>query len=135
MKAEVLVKNEVLITKKSKTNMKWIILVLGCLSLVFLHLNKVGDYYCFDNPGAIQVLLKQKMESDHKDNYEYIFQLMYSVYSLPNIILPLIGGILIFQFGNRVMYITFGLLVLIGQFIFAFGCNANSTTMMLIGKL
>ena len=32
-------------------------------------------------------------------NFEYTFDLMYSVYSLPNIVLPLFGGLLVDRVG------------------------------------
>jgi len=82
-------------------------------------------------------LLRKRFGSSDptKDNFEYIFNLMYSVYSLPNIILPMIGGILIYKFGYRTMFIVFGLFVLIGQLIFAMGCSTKSVSLMLLGRV
>lgn len=67
-------------------------------------------------------------------DFEYIFNLMYSVYSLPNIILPLIGGLMIFKYGYRIMFLAFGLCILLGQLIFALGCSMKSIVIMLIGR-
>ncbi len=79
-------------------------------------------------------LLKERF-GDSNPNFEYLFNMMYSVYSLPNVILPLLGGILIFKFGYRYMFLIFGTLVLIGQFIFSVGCSIKSIGVMLIGRV
>lgn len=80
-------------------------------------------------------LLFKKFGNGNKDEFEYIFHMMYSVYSMPNIALPLIGGVLICKFGHRTMFLLFGSCVLVGQFIFAFGCTTNSIYTMLIGRI
>jgi MFS family permease len=95
----------------------------------------MGDYYCFDNPGAMHTLLKERFANKSKDNFEYTFNLMYSVYSLPNVILPLIGGVFIFKYGYRLMFLIFGSCVLIGQLIFAVGCSTQSINTMLLGRV
>lgn len=79
-------------------------------------------------------LLKKRFGANSKMDFEYIFNLMYSVYSLPNIILPLIGGLLIFKYGYRLMFLAFGFSILIGQLIFAIGCSTQSIVVMLIGR-
>lgn len=60
---------------------------------------------------------------------------MYSVYSLPNVILPIVGGFLIFKFGYRVMFLVFGFAVLLGQLIFSIGCSVKSIPLMLGGRI
>ncbi len=60
---------------------------------------------------------------------------MYSVYSLPNVVLPIAGGVLIFKFGYRVMFLIFGFSVLLGQLIFSIGCSIKSIPLMLIGRI
>lgn len=79
-------------------------------------------------------LLKKRFESNTKFDFEYTFNLMYSVYSLPNIILPLIGGVFIFKYGYRLMFLVFGACILLGQLIFAIGCSTKSVMLMLIGR-
>jgi MFS family permease len=95
----------------------------------------MGDYYCFDNPGALHSYLLKRFGKSVGDNFEYFFNMLYSVYSLPNIILPLIGGILIFKFGYRLMFLIFGFCVLLGQFVFAMGCSTKSVSLMLTGRI
>jgi len=79
-------------------------------------------------------LLKKRFGSSTNLDFEYVFNLMYSLYSLPNIVLPLIGGVLIFKYGYRIMFLVFGFCILIGQLIFAMGCSCKSITIMLIGR-
>jgi len=79
-------------------------------------------------------LLKKRFGSSTNLDFEYVFNLMYSVYSLPNIILPLIGGVFIFKYGYRIMFLVFGFCVLVGQLIFAIGCSCKSIHIMLIGR-
>jgi len=79
-------------------------------------------------------LLKKRFASSTSFDFEYVFNLMYSVYSLPNILLPLIGGYLIFKYGYRIMFLVFGFCVLVGQLIFSIGCSCHSISLMLIGR-
>ena len=79
-------------------------------------------------------LLKKHFASNTTFDFEYTFNLMYSVYSLPNVILPLLGGVLIFKYGYRIMFLVFGFSILIGQLIFAIGCSTKSIPVMLIGR-
>lgn len=97
----------------------------------------MGDYYCFDNPGAMFSLLKERFSSKGttSSDFEYNYNLMYSVYSLPNILLPLLGGLLIFKYGCRIMFLVFCFLILCGQLIFAMGCSFMSMKTMLIGRI
>ena len=96
----------------------------------------MGDYYCFDTPGAMHNHLQSRFAPiTGENNFEYFYQLLYSVYSLPNIILPMIGGILIFKFGYRSMFLIFGFCVLIGQFIFSIGCSSKSIYLMILGRV
>ena len=47
--------------------------------------------------------------------------MLYTVYNLPNIFLPLIGGFLTDKFGDRLMTLIFGFLILIGQTVVVYG--------------
>ena len=80
---------------------------------------------------ALKDHLKQ---NDIENNFEFYFNLLYSVYSLPNVILPFLGGILITKFGNRVMYLMFGTVISLGELIFVLGVEQKSIIIMLIGR-
>jgi hypothetical protein len=65
-----------LMVAKNQSPWRWMILVLGCFMLL-------GPYYCFDTPGALYTQLKQRM--DNPDDYEFKFNLIYTLYSAPNV--------------------------------------------------
>jgi len=80
------------------------------------------SYYCGDNPAALHDPLKRHFSKEFGEKrFEKYFGLMYSVYSMPNIILPLVGGLLVDAVGYRYMNIVFGVCLLIGQSLFASG--------------
>ena len=60
---------------------------------------------------------------------------MYSVYNIPNIILPFIGGIVLTKFGNNIVFIVVGVFLLIGQLLFALGCSVRDINVMLCGRM
>jgi MFS family permease len=60
--------------------------------------------------------------------------LLYSVYSLPNIILPFYGGYFVDKLGVRVGILVFTLVIAIGQAIFAFGVQINNFYIALLGR-
>jgi len=86
-----------------------------------------------DSVGVLHDSLKEKFKFLGND-FEYYFNLMYAVYSFPNIILPFIGGILITKYGSKIMYLIFALIVLAGQIVFACGIFYDSIYIVLIGR-
>ena len=68
---------------KSTSIVRWPILVLACLMLV-------GSYYCFDIPAALNQQLDDYF--GQQDDYATNFSLLYSLYAIPNVILPFFGG-------------------------------------------
>jgi len=65
-------------------------LLFGCFFLT-------GSYYCFDNPSVIQSTLEKEPYNLSSSKYGYL----YEVYSLPNCVLPLFGGIFLDKIGVR----------------------------------
>ncbi|EAR94487.1 MFS transporter (macronuclear) [Tetrahymena thermophila SB210] len=86
-----------------QTWVRWLALSLACLIMI-------GSYMCYDFPQTLQSQLqKANNYSDTQVN------LLYSVYSFPNIILPLIGGYLIDFIGIRKGVFAFTFVLIIGQ--------------------
>ena len=102
-------------------------MILCCISTF-------GDYYCFDNVGAIHDHLESQF-SFLGENFEYYYNLLYSIYSIVNIFVPFIGGALIKIYGNKNMFLVFGIIIVIGQLIVYLGCKNNSIYTMLIGRV
>lgn len=113
-------------TPKPKSPLRWIVLVLACLQLI-------GSYYCYDIPSAIKTQIDDYMGDP--SNYEFLFSLMYTLYSAPNVILPFFGGYFVDLFGVRLCLLIFASLIAVGQVIFAFGLSIKSWPVILIGRL
>lgn len=64
-----------------------------------------GDCYSYDIPNSLSEKLKELVTHDGKNEVKY--NQLYSVYAYPNIILPLLGGILIDKLGLNVGIIVF----------------------------
>lgn len=62
------------------------------------------------------------------------FNMLYSIYSLPNIFIPLFGGFLIDSFGAGKVLLYSSLLITIGQLIFALSTHFKSFYLALIGR-
>jgi MFS family permease len=63
------------------------------------------------------------------------FNLLYSLYAFPNVIIPLLGGILIDKIGARIVLIITASFCVIGQLVFGFGGLSNSFSIMLMGRI
>ena len=60
---------------------------------------------------------------------------MYSVYSIPNIFLPMLGGLFIDSMGSRKLIIFFSLLICGGQACFALSTEHRFFPGMLVGRV
>ena len=49
----------------------------------------IGNYYCYDNPSALITQLKTTMG---EASFARDYNLLYTVYSIPNMALPFFGG-------------------------------------------
>ena len=75
------------------TPLRWLMLAFGCMFLM-------GSYFCYDNPAP----LKSRLTAPPFDFSPTQFNALYSIYSFPNMILPLVGGIAMDKLGVR--YVT-----------------------------
>lgn len=109
-------------------NLRWIILALSCFIMF-------GNFYAYDNPSALNRQLKQWMADRSDAEFEYHLNLLYTVYSAPNIVLPFIVGRALDKYGSRSFLVGLSLLMCLGQTIFAFGVTGRSWMWMMIGRL
>jgi len=93
----------------------------------------IGNYYCYDIPAALHTQMNEYFGKP--DDFETLFSLLYTVYSVPNIILPFFGGYFTDKFGSRVCLLVFCSFITIGQFIFALGLSMKSWPIMLLGRV
>eukprot|EP00744_Colponema_vietnamica_P012638 GILI01017733.1.p1 GENE.GILI01017733.1~~GILI01017733.1.p1 ORF type:complete len:506 (-),score=112.11 GILI01017733.1:620-2137(-) len=102
---------------------RWFALFLACFLLF-------GSYFCYDNPAALQRPLMTRLNLSASD-----YGLFYTVYSIPNVILPLFGGLFIDKLGVRSGMMLFSLCIAAGQGFFAYGASVNSFPVMLLGRV
>ena len=76
----------------------------------------LGSYFCYDNPGPLETQLERDL---HIDSTKY--SMLYTVYSVPNMILPLFGGIFLDRIGIRSGLILFTIVLTLGQLVFMMG--------------
>lgn len=103
---------------------RWIVLGLTCMVMT-------GAFYSLDIPASLHEEMKEYMPAT---DFEMKFNLLYSVYSFPNVILPFFGGGLVDSYGSSLMLVVFGSLCLLGQGFFAVGGVYRSWGVMLAGR-
>mmetsp|Transcript_26194 Transcript_26194/g.23054 ORF Transcript_26194/g.23054 Transcript_26194/m.23054 type:complete len:297 (-) Transcript_26194:511-1401(-) len=62
------------------------------------------------------------------------YNLLYSVYSLPNIVLPFVGGYLLDYFGIKFGVILYNGLICVGQLLFCLGCHLGNYSLLILGR-
>lgn len=82
------------------------------LVLIFISLAMFGNYYIYDSISPLADLLKSQLKFSDSD-----IGLLNAIYSFPNIIMVLIGGIIIDRIGTKKSALIFSMLVLLGAFI------------------
>lgn len=84
------------------------------LVLFFISMAMFGNYYIYDSISPIADLLKSQLAFSDKN-----IGLLYAIYSIPNIFMVLIGGIIIDTIGTRRASILFSSLCMIGAILTA----------------
>jgi len=95
--------------------------------LVFVSMAMFGNYYIYDSISPLADLLSKQLGFNDAD-----IGLLNGIYSLPNIFMVLIGGIIIDRLGTRKSTLIFAILCLIGA---AFTAFKGDLTTMAIGRL
>ncbi len=111
---------------KPASKLRWTVLVLSCVMML-------GSYYCFDIPSAIKTQIGDYMGTP-ADQYEEYFALMYTLYAVPNVILPFFGGYFVDRFGVCPSCLVSTGLLALGQCIVATGFSIKSWNLILIGR-
>lgn len=100
------------------------------IALFLICLLGFGNYFCYDTPGALQLPIEDAMSVGTSE-----FTSLYALYSWPNVIMCLFGGLLIDKvLGTRLGAIVFLVILLIGQYLFALGAFTNQFWMMQLGR-
>ncbi len=108
---------------RSTSPTRWAVLALACITML-------GSYYCYDIPSALNDQLEAKMNLN-----SFKINLMYSVYSFPNVILPLFGGYFVDKLGTVITLVVFSGLIAAGQAVFALGVSVDNYGLSLVGRV
>lgn len=100
--------------------LRWIV-------LLFISLAMFGNYYIYDSISPVADLLKSQLKFSDSN-----IGLLMAIYSLPNIFMVLIGGIIIDRIGTKKAAFLFSLLMMTGGFITALNGNL---ALMATGRL
>lgn len=86
--------------------------------LLFVSLAMFGNYYIYDCISPLADLLSKQLHFTDSN-----IGLLQAIYSFPNIIMVLIGGLLIDKIGTRISVVLFTLLIFIGAVVTAMSSN------------
>ncbi len=114
------------LVEKTESVYRWVILFLTCIMMI-------GNYYSYDNPAALKTQIDDYM--GNPDDFETLYNLLYTVYSIPNVFLPFVGGYFVDSWGVRICLIIFCVLIFIGQAVFALGLSLKSWPIMYVGRI
>lgn len=93
----------------------------------------IGNYYCYDIPAALNSQMDEYFGKP--SDFQTMFSLLYTVYSIPNVILPFFGGYFVDRLGVRTCMLVFAVLIAVGQLTFAIGLSAKSWPLMFLGRV
>ena len=121
-------------TAKNELRSRWVVLIILCMGLF-------GSYYVYDLPAATENQMSAYFgvaasnstavgddDSSDDNSFGFKFNLMYSVYSWPNVVLPFFGGLISDKLGVRLTGVCFMFLIMMGQIITAIGCSIQNQT-------
>jgi len=111
---------------------KWTILLLTCFALTC-------QFYAYDQPSALNEQLKEHCMALSPaltaKEYQSNFLHLYSVYAMPNIVLPLLLGLCADWLGVRTLIVVTSCLILVGQTIVSVGSESCSWSLMVLGRV
>lgn len=110
---------------KSSLRSRWLVLALNCTVMT-------ASYYSFDIPSALHQQLQNFMP--RSDSFERNFNLLYTVYSIPNVILPLFGGNVVDRHGAPQSLFVFALVVCCGTILTSIGVSNKNWEVMFLGR-
>ena len=92
--------------------------LLRWTALLLVSLGMFGNYYIYDSISPLADLLKAQLGFSDSN-----IGLLNAIYSFPNIIMVLIGGLIIDRIGTRTSVLIFTALIMLGAFVTAFTGN------------
>jgi MFS family permease len=122
-----LVESEVLLELVAKIEKHEPSKIFRWLILLFVSLAMFGNYYVYDSISPLADLLSRQLHFSDSD-----IGLLNAIYSIPNVFMVLIGGIIIDKIGTRISTFIFAVLCFLGA---ALTSSTGSLTIMASGRL
>ena len=97
--------NELTLKPQPSTFLRW-------MALLLVSLGMMGNYYIYDSISPLADLLKSQLGFSDSN-----IGLLNAIYSFPNIIMVLIGGLLIDRIGTRTSVLIFTALIMLGSIV------------------
>lgn len=97
------------------------------LLLIFVSLAMFGNYYVYDSISPLADLLSKQLKFSDSD-----IGLLNAIYSFPNIIMVLLGGIIIDRLGTKISTFIFAFFCMVGAIVTV---SSSSLTIMALGRL
>jgi MFS family permease len=98
------------------------------LVLLFISLAMFGNYYVYDSIAPVAKLMKEQLGFSDTN-----IGLLMGIYSVPNVFMVLIGGIIIDRIGTKKSSLFFSVLCMMGALVTSFG--AGRLWLMALGRL
>ncbi|KAL4755192.1 hypothetical protein BDW72DRAFT_200218 [Aspergillus terricola var. indicus] len=93
-----------------------------------------GGFFIYDIPASLSTpLLKHLSLSDHQ--FAYLVSVLYTVYAIPNTVLPFLTGPAVQRFGDRAVLLTITSSIILGQLIFAVAVHTRFELGMIVGRV
>lgn len=89
----------------------------------------IGPYFSYDYPAYLEVEI-EKNYGVSTEKYGFL----YSMYSLPNLVLPLFSGMLFDRLGTRPVMLACFSLIMLGQFTMMMGGFLMNFKLLLLGR-
>ncbi|KAF8943594.1 hypothetical protein BGZ47_005264 [Haplosporangium gracile] len=116
-----------LVPVKTGGSIRWPMLAAACFIMF-------GNYFAFDNPAVLNKPLQEYMRMTD-DQFAYFLNLLYTTYSIPNVILPWLGGYAADRFGHNKLLIVLSILVVLGQLVVCLGLDRRNIGIMILGRV
>jgi len=110
------------LSMKRRQESRWLVLCLACLT-------NFGASYCFDNPQPLEIDIESYLNVSHSQ-----FNMLYSFYAIPNLIIPFISGVIIDLFGAGNTFACLAGIVVFGQLTVTSGVYYSNFSVMLLGR-
>ncbi|KAL5000674.1 major facilitator superfamily domain-containing protein [Aspergillus recurvatus] len=93
-----------------------------------------GGFFIYDIPASLSTPLSKHLSlSDHQ--FAYLVSVLYTVYAIPNTVLPFLTGPAVQRFGERTVLLTITISIILGQLLFALAVHTRLELGMIVGRV